>query len=224
MSTLRGWIGEKATTFKLWLSLDADVYQRFHNVIVPTSNGTTQIDHLLISPFGLFVIETKNISGWIFGSKDQKKWTQVLYGKTFSFQNPLLQNYRHTKCLADYLEIEHSLIHSIVFFAGECTFKTPMPPNVLRRKLSSYISDFRLRLLADREIERIVTSIRTLKADPSLTHRSHMGSLRARHASTSKCPTCGGRLVERIARKGPQSGSKFFGCSRYPQCRYTRPA
>src|SRR6267143_1221184 len=143
MSTFRGWIGEKVTSLRLWLSLDTKVYQRFHDVIVPASNGTTQIDHLLISPFGLFVIETKNIAGWIFGSKDQHKWSQSLYGKTFSFQNPLMQNYRHTKCLADYLDIDHSIIHPIVFFSSECTFKTPMPPNVLRSGLSSYISGFR---------------------------------------------------------------------------------
>lgn len=224
MSTFRGWIGEKVASFGLWFSLDAKVYQRFHDVIVPASNGTTQIDHLVVSPFGLFVIETKNISGWIFGSQDQKKWSQSLYGKTFSFQNPLMQNYRHTKCLAEYLDIDHSLIHPIVFFASSCTFKTPMPPNVLRSGLSSYISGFRQPLLTDRDIQRIVTAIQALKANPLLTHGNHMRSLRERYRSTDTCPKCGARLVERIATKGPSPGSKFFGCSGYPRCRYTRPA
>jgi hypothetical protein len=135
-----------------------------------------------------------------------------------------MQNYRHTKCLADYLDIDHSIIHPIVFFASECTFKTPMPPNVLRSGLSSYISDFRQPLLTDRDIQRIVTAIQTLKEDPSLTHRNHMRSLRERYDSTSKCPKCGARLVERIAKKGPESGSRFFGCSGYPRCRYTKQA
>lgn len=224
MSALRGWLGEKVTTLGLWLFLDTKVYQRFHDVIVPATNGTTQIDHLLISPFGLFVIETKNISGWIFGSKDQHKWTQSLYGKTFSFQNPLLQNYRHTKCLADYLDIDHSIIHPIVFFISKCTFKTPMPSNVLRSGLSSYISGFRQPLLMEGEIQRIVMAVRTLKADPSLTHRNHMRSLRARYDSTSTCPKCGANLVERVAKRGSNAGSRFLGCSGYPRCRYTKEA
>jgi restriction system protein len=209
-------------TLRLWFSLDTKVYQRFHDVIVPASNGTTQIDHLLISPFGLFVIETKNISGWIFGSEDQPKWVQSLFGKSFSFQNPLLQNYRHTKCLAEYLDIDHSVIHSIVFFNRRCTFKTPMPLNVLRKGLTSYISNFHKRILTEGEILRIAMEVQTLKADPSLTHRNHMRSLRARYDSTSTCPKCGANLIERVAKTGSRIGSRFLGCTGYPRCRYTK--
>ncbi len=89
MSVLRGWFGEKKAAFSMWLSLDTDIYRRFHAVIVPTRNGTTQIDHLLVSPYGVFIVETKNIKGWIFGSDNQSKWTQLLYGKKYPFQNHL---------------------------------------------------------------------------------------------------------------------------------------
>jgi hypothetical protein len=85
-STLKGWFGEKKTTFKMWLSLDAKIYRRFHDVIIPAANGTTQIDHLLVSPYGLFIVETKNIKGWIFGSEDQAKWTMSVYGKNIHFK------------------------------------------------------------------------------------------------------------------------------------------
>ena len=80
MRALKGWFGEKKSAFWMWLSLDRSTYQRFHNVVVPTRNGTTQIDHVLISPFGVFIVETKNLKGWIFGSENQPKWTQSLYG------------------------------------------------------------------------------------------------------------------------------------------------
>ena len=66
MKKLRGWFGEKKTAFNMWLSLDGKVYRRFHDVIIPAKDGTTQIDHLLVSPYGLFIVETKNIRGWIF--------------------------------------------------------------------------------------------------------------------------------------------------------------
>ena len=66
--------------------------------MVPSRNGTTQIDHILVSAYGIFVIETKNLKGWIFGSAENATWTQVLAGKKYPFQNPLKQNYRHTRC------------------------------------------------------------------------------------------------------------------------------
>ena len=59
-SMFEGWFGEKKTQFKLWLSLNNELYRRFNDVIIPSSNGTTQIDHILVSPFGLFIVETKN--------------------------------------------------------------------------------------------------------------------------------------------------------------------
>jgi hypothetical protein len=60
VSLFRGWIGEKKTTFYLWLSLNSKVYRRFHDVIIPSENGTTQIDHLLVSPYFTFVNNTLN--------------------------------------------------------------------------------------------------------------------------------------------------------------------
>ena len=57
----KGWIGEQKTEFNLRFSLDKKLYRRFHDVIIPSSNGTTQVDHILVSPFGLFIVETKEL-------------------------------------------------------------------------------------------------------------------------------------------------------------------
>lgn len=206
----------------IWAFLDKNVYLRYHDVIVPTANGTTQVDHILVSPYGIFVIETKNMKGWIFGSEQQTKWTQSLYGKKYSFQNPLRQNFRHTKCLSEYLKIDPSYFHSVVFFIGECTFKTSMPANVLNHGLSTHIQSYRNVLLSNEEIERITQEIQTLKYDPSLTKNVHLASLKQRHTSKTTCPKCGSDLVIRTARKGPNAGSTFLGCSAFPKCRYTQ--
>src|SRR5437868_4579974 len=106
----------------MWMFLDWNTYHRFHNLIVPIEQATTQIDHVLVSRFGIFVIETKNMGGWIFGTENDAQWTQVLFRKKFRFQNPLRQNYRHTTALAGFLGVEHSLFHSIAFFIGDCRF------------------------------------------------------------------------------------------------------
>ncbi len=128
---VKGWIGEQKTAIVLWLGLRRRKYQRFHNVILPSRNGTTQIDHLVVSPYGLFIIETKNRKGWIFGSEDQPTWTQTLYRKKYKFQNPLHQTYRQKKVLAEFLGIHTKLVHTIVYFNGDSELKTRMPRNVV---------------------------------------------------------------------------------------------
>lgn len=209
-------------TFGMWAFIDENYYRRFHDIIVPSSNGTTQVDHLLVSPYGLFVIETKNMDGWIFGSENQAKWTQQFYRKKFSFQNPLRQNFRHIKCLSEYLNVHETHFHSVVFFIGECEFKTDMPSNVLNKGFKAHIESYRIPVLAEPELSRIMNAIQRLKNDPSLTKANHLKSLDDRHNSSTVCPKCGGKLVERTARRGSNAGSKFLGCSSYPKCKFTR--
>ncbi|WP_340106136.1 nuclease-related domain-containing protein [Rhodohalobacter sp. 8-1] len=136
MNILKGWLGEKKTALRMWIFLNNKTYKRFHNIILPSPNGTTQIDHLIVTPFGIFIIETKNKKGWIFGSAHRSTWTQSIYGNNYTFQNPLKQTYRQTKILAGFLDIEESAIHSVVYFAGDCTFKTKLPSNIIKSRLS----------------------------------------------------------------------------------------
>jgi len=221
-STLKGWFGEKKTTFKMWLSLDAKVYRRFHDVILPAAIGTTQIDHLLVSPYGLFIVETKNIKGWIFGSEDQAKWTKSVYGKKYSFQNPLRQTFRQKKILSEFLGLKESLIHPVIFFVGDCKFKTHLPSNVIKSGLGRYIKRFKTPILSPNEIHQISGKLEQHISESTVTTRDHVRSLRERHNSTTVCPKCGSNLVERMAKKGPRAGSKFLGCESYPKCRFTK--
>src|SRR6266852_2250765 len=141
-SIARGWVGEHAVSALLTASLNKEIYTSIHNVIIPTADGTAQIDHIVVSRFGIFFVETKNSSGWIFGREWDPKWTQVLFSKKCRFQNPLRQNYGHTRALAEFLRVDHSIFQSIVFFTARCEFKTPMPRNVMTSGLSSYIQEF----------------------------------------------------------------------------------
>lgn len=208
----------------MWLTLDTDIYRRFHDVIIPSTNGTTQIDHILVSQFGVFIIETKNRTGWVFGSEDQPKWTQALYRKKYSFQNPVRQTFRQKKILSDYLKLKESVIHTVIYFVGNCKFKTKMPHNVIRSGLSSYIKQHTSHLLSSDEVERIINKLSEHISESTITTRDHIKSLRERHSSNTVCPKCGSNLVERTARKGPNAGSKFLGCENYPKCRFTKNA
>ncbi|MGL4722363.1 MAG: NERD domain-containing protein [Desulfovibrionaceae bacterium] len=218
----KGWLGEKETQFNLWLSLDKKLYQRIHDVIIPSSHGTTQIDHILISPFGIFIIETKNYTGWIYGSKFQKNWTQVIYGYKYRFQNPLRQTHRQKKILSEYLKITESLIQPIVFFVGDSEFKTELPSNVLDSDLASYIHTFNETRLSDSEIKRISNALSNLKSNTRISHQEHLDSLEERYTSEKVCPKCASGLVVRTVKDGSRKGSQFLGCTNFPKCRFTR--
>ena len=126
----KGVLGEFLVNCLLNLFLSKDKYTLIKNVTLPTDDGTTQIDHIVVSQFGLFVIEMKNMKGWIFGSEKQKQWTQKIFKYSGKFQNPLHQNYKHTQTLARCLAIPHEQIFSVIVFIGNSTFKTTMPENV----------------------------------------------------------------------------------------------
>ena len=213
----RGWLGEMLVRFGLWLRLDGAVYRRVHDVVVPSAHGTTQIDHILVSPFGIFVIETKNMRGWIFGQERDEKWTQVMGRAKYRFQNPLRQNYRHTRGLAEHLGLDHAQFHSIVFFIGVCRLKTPLPAKVLTHGLATYIRRFRTALLTPAQVDSVLLALSRLKADPALTAARHRHSLAVRFSSDTVCPRCSAPLVPRRT-----ANHEFLGCQRYPRCRFTK--
>ena len=71
----KGWIGELQVNLLTKFSLDKNVYRLIKNVTIPADGGTTQIDHVIVSRFGVFVVETKNLRGWIFGKEGDTYWT-----------------------------------------------------------------------------------------------------------------------------------------------------
>jgi hypothetical protein len=224
-SLFKGWTGELKTNLTQKLLLDSKQYHIFNNVLIQKGTISTQIDHVIVSRYGLFVVETKNRSGWIFGSVENDNWTQSNFGKKTSFQNPLRQNYRHTKSLSEFLGIPHNKIHSLVVFWGDCEFKTPMPDNVIHGffKYQKYIKSKNTILFTDDEVNRICEQLSTIKNQtPFLSGFHHTRSLKKRYASTTICPKCGGNLIERKAYKGIGAGNKFLGCENYPRCKYTK--
>jgi restriction system protein len=220
-SIFKGWLGEVQGTLAKKIFLDSDTYVDVNNVTIPTHSGTTQIDHVIVSRYGVFVVETKNISGWIFGDEKSPQWTQSLYGKKYKFQNPLHQNYRHTKALSEFLGIEHEKFFSVIMFWGECQFKTAMPSNVMNNEYIAYIKSKTAVLFTDQEVQEIATAIKNGMLPKNWsTRKQHVASLKERFSSTTTCPKCGGSLVLRTAKTGANAGSQFYGCTKFPSCRY----
>lgn len=221
----KGLFGEWLVKVSAHYLLDKSIYHAVHNVTLETPDGTTQIDHIFISKYGVFVLETKNYTGWIFGGENQPTWTQKIYKTTNKFQNPLRQNYKHLKALEAALDIPFEHLKSVIVFIGGSTFKTEMPANVTYAGgYIDYIKSFTQIVLDDSKVEELLKAVRTARLNPSLkTNREHVKNLEARLTNnTSKtCPKCGSEMVLRTTKSGANAGKQFWGCSQFPKCRNT---
>ena len=159
-----------------------------NDIYLPSSDGTTtQIDHIVVSQYGVFVVETKNYSGWIFANARDDEWTQVIYRRKSRFQNPLRQNYRHICALAECLGISKDYFHSVVAFTENCTFKTPMPDGVVHTvALADYIKSFDRVQIDPAQVPEVADAIRKWAAEVGANPaKSHVASLKLKHGDTT---------------------------------------
>ena len=220
---VKGLVGEAFVMMSAGFGLPKDTYHPFHNVTLKTLDGTTQIDHDFVSEFGIFVVETKNLQGWIFGREEQAYWTQKIYRKSSKFQNPLRQNFKHLKVLEALLDLPSDCFHSVVAFTGTCTFKTAMPPNITTGiGFIAYIKSFQAPVLSKAQVVSVVDQIEGGRLANSFeTHRRHVQHLKSRADPNAErlCPQCGNRMILRTAKRGKKIGKRFWGCSAYPVCK-----
>ena len=225
----KGWFGERLVA-RMLRKLDSRQYRVLNDVYLPKPDGTTtQIDHIVVSLYGVFVIETKTYKGWIFGDANSKVWTQSFRGRgrmacKFTFQNPIHQNYAHLCALENCTGIPKGVMRPVVAFSSEATFKTERPAGVCHfGGVGEYIKSFTTPIINDGQVDEIVTSI--LEWQATLTKgqiAAHVDNLKKRHGGVSvadpapKCPRCGAPMV---LRNRKSDGKLFYGCSAYPKCK-----
>lgn len=177
----KGWAGEQRVQRLIRQRLNPLIYVDLHNVTLPTADGgSTQIDHLIFSPYGLFVLETKNFQGWIFGTEKQREWTQQIFKKRSKFQNPLRQNYKHIKTLQELLGMESAHVHSVIAFVGDCEFKTEMPPQVTRGDgFAAYIQSFDQAVWSPEQMQMWLDKLDEVKLQPGrATDKRHVAHVK----------------------------------------------
>ncbi len=183
----KGWRGERAVQAAIRRQLNPLIYVDMHNVTLPTADGgSTQIDHLIFSPYGLFVLETKNYQGWIFGTEKQREWTQQIFRKRSRFQNPLRQNYKHVKTLQSLLDIAPEHLHSVIAFVGDCEFKTEMPAHVTRGLgFVGHIQSFTQPVWSPEQMQALLDKLEALRLQPGrATDRRHVAHVRQLQAAS----------------------------------------
>ncbi len=209
-SSFKGVLGETVINVAMWLKLEKHLYHRLNNITLPLANGgSTQIDHVIVSKYGIFVIETKNYKGWIFGNETQRQWTQSFpNGRKYKFQNPLRQNYLHIRTLSDLLDLELRYFHSMIAFIGECELKTrdELPEHVLTSGMVSYIKRKQDEILSEDEVQSIVTQIENNRFSKSWrTNQAHKAYLKDKHnlSNVSNEPIKTNRKPESVIKPKP---------------------
>lgn len=159
----------------------------FNDVLLPSAHGTTQIDHIMLSPAGLFVIETKDMSGWILGGPVQKQWTQSfpagrlarragIRSNQFKFYNPLYQNEGHANALTNLGIVEWSWLRPVVVFVGDAELKTAheFPLIDKQEDMASWFRTWRTRgvvCMGLTELDRYIAFCMDAPSNPHLTPR-----------------------------------------------------
>ena len=233
---MKGKLGELKLDAHL-LSLDFVRYKGYslRNVYIPRKDGTTsEIDLIYITRKGLFVIESKNYTGYIFGNECWNEWSSTLYGgkdwlgreKIIKnrFYNPIKQNRGHIRALMEYCGDVRAF--SIIAFGDQCEFKDiyvestdvsvcyySQIKNVIKSIWNSYPD-----IYDDATVDRIysILSSQNNGQDVRVAHVKQVHDWQ----NSMKCPVCGGVLVLRQAKKGKNAGGWFYGCSNYPRCRF----
>lgn len=211
--------------------LECEEYQVFNDLLLRDGKYTTQIDHIIISRYGVFVIETKNVHGKVYGSGNAEFWKQYLpdwgykrFGTTQEHQlrNPIWQNAGHIKSLRRLVFDNDIPIYGIVVFPYETELNVTAEQPVLKMwQVVPYIKKFRDKVLSSDQLgfyrRRLLEVISTTESD----RKQHLENVyrnkerRDAAVASGKCPRCGGNLVLRNGKYG-----QFYGCSNYPRCNY----
>ena len=218
---------------------------------MPKGSGeTTEIDLIYITQKGIFVFESKNYSGWIFGDEASNYWTASLpNGQKNRFYNPVKQNAAHLKWLRTVVG-ESIPLFSIVVFSERCELKKVTVSSntvwVIKRDHTyatvRKIWDQSPDVLDIALIDRIYEQLSEMRQMDQSVKQRHIENIKRKYktpqskaatypASSANvptgtdggriCPRCGAALVLRTAKKGTNAGKQFYGCSAFPKCRYT---
>lgn len=209
------------------LSHLGEEYKILDNVVLLGDSGnTTQIDHVVVSRFGVFVIETKDYSGKIYGSEKSQYWTQYVGSEQHKMYNPIMQNNGHARALKlAFYDLPSIPIVPIVVFVGSADLNLTIEHYhvVQGFQLQRTIKAYQTGHVVQESVQRYIDAIHRAESRVTDDQRAmHAQNIHHRIASkefimqSGCCPRCGRKLVLRQGKSGP-----FWGCSGYPSCRFT---
>lgn len=214
-------------------------YVKYDDVVLKTSWGTTQIDHVVVSRYGVFVIETKNYRGDIYGSDEKEEWKQVIvtpvryqrkFWKEYTYvtknkmYNPVKQCQTHINALKKTVGWNDMPAVLLVVFTGDANLSKVWTKHhvIYIENLEQVITGYTEVVMNDSDVLRVCDAIEHNNVRDTVDERTHVRNIQQvvsqknLKIANGICPKCGGKLVQRNGRYGT-----FYGCSNYPQCRFT---
>ena len=189
-------------------------------VLLDSKKNSYQIDHIFINENGIWIIETKNWSGYIYGTDEQKEWTQVLaYGnEKHRHYSPVQQNLAHVFKLQERFTGNIPIIPLVVFVSANIKnvdSKFVCGIEELPHKVNTNQGVY----LPEQVIEKCYNLIKAIQATCNITSKQHAKKQKRKQKmlKRGRCPCCCGVLQRRKGKYGD-----FYGCSRYPMCKFTK--
>lgn len=209
-------------------SLPSPKYIILNNQVYSNSGRFIQIDHIVVSVYGIFVIETKNMKGYIYGNANQPYWTQNIWGHKYQLYNPIIQNRKHTNFLIQHFDVirqTKEYVHPIVVFMRASRIGIYGADSAVLKpfQLLRYIRSFKKEAFTREQCLYIagILSAENITDRSKRKEQKRFASNARKHTDNrivnNRCPLCGGALVKRNGRFG-----SFWGCSNYPSCHYTK--
>ncbi len=220
-SQIKGSLGEIRQEIRLD-RLPRENYKVINNILIPNKDKTSQIDHLVISEYGIFIIENKNYQGNIYGKQYDKTWTQVIKRAKNTFYNPIAQNYGHIKALENIIGKEYK-IYSIIVFSDKAVLNRVSIEDeenikvINESNLLQTIKSFDTTIINNDEIKVIFNKVLESMGSIRQDMNKHIKDIK--HMIEERediCPKCSSELIKRQGKYG-----EFLGCKSYPKCKYT---
>lgn len=238
--------------YKTFETIDKlNIYKKMYiNAYIPKDDGTTtEIDLIMVCEHGLYIIESKNYGGFIYGNQDDHLWTQVFNRNSkFPFYNPIKQNENHIKAINKLLNLNEKAYDSYVVFSERCKLQNVKydknKVTVLKRNhiFDDLVNNVKQKdkLLTKKDIENIDSKLKQYICVTDEVKLKHIENIKKIKTEVNKdkiksnnnvdnqddlanksCPKCKkGHLILRTAKSGNNKGNEFYGCSKYPSCRY----
>ena len=203
-------------------NLDASEYIVINDILIRTNKRSIQIDHIVLSKFGIFIIESKDYKGIIYGNKNSNYFTQYLGNNKYKFYNPINQNYSHIKIISDIFEIPKNCFISIVCFSNKAKLKVNdkgvISYDYLLEKILMYD-----KVIFEGDIDKIAKKLKAFNVHDYYERKEHNRDVEEKKyqnaikINNDICPRCGGKLILRKGKYG-----EFYGCSNYPKCHFIK--
>ena len=197
-------------------------YRVINNIYLASSFGEIQCDYVIVSQFGIFIVETFDHEGSIEGAEWQATWNIIKdKGKKRSLDNPLQQIESYKKVLVNLLGISKYEIFPVIVVTGAVHFKSKLVENMTYGKgYLDFILGKKRPILSLAKTQQIINLIESEQLSSSRNKSVTINASSTNNqAALKQCPSCGGDMVIELIKNGSNVGQQLLRCTLYPTCR-----